>query len=63
MTDKNTFDMPFIIDPERAAKNIYQGLQTNKFEVYFPFRLGAILKVLRLLPYALYFPVTRRMSK
>ncbi|WP_208978697.1 hypothetical protein [Pseudovibrio denitrificans] len=63
MTDKNTFAMPFLLTPEQAAKDIYEGLQRNSFEVYFPFRLGAIMKVLRMLPYALYFPVMRRMSK
>ncbi|QUS55074.1 SDR family NAD(P)-dependent oxidoreductase [Pseudovibrio brasiliensis] len=63
MTDKNTFDMPFLLTPEQAAKDIYEGLQRKSFEVYFPFRLGAIMKVLRMLPYALYFPVMRRMSK
>ncbi|KZL17996.1 putative oxidoreductase [Pseudovibrio axinellae] len=63
MTDKNTFEMPFILTPEAAAQVIYRGLERSKFEVAFPFRLAAILKGLRLLPYALYFWVTKRMSK
>ncbi|KZL03065.1 MULTISPECIES: SDR family NAD(P)-dependent oxidoreductase [unclassified Pseudovibrio] len=63
MTDKNTFEMPFLLGPEQAANDIYRGLEKRKFEIYFPFRLAAIMKILRLLPYALYFPVTRRMSK
>ncbi len=63
MTDQNKFPMPFIVTAEHAAQKIFKGLQKRKFEVFFPSFLGFVLKFLRILPYALYFPIAKRITK
>ena len=55
LTDKNTFNMPFIKTPEFAANKIYKGLTKSKaFEIHFPKELTIFLKFLRILPYRVY---------
>lgn len=61
LTDKNDFKMPFLLEPEAAARHIVRGIERDGFEIAFPLPFVAILKLLRLLPYRLYFPLTRRM--
>ncbi len=57
LTDKNDFPMPFIISPEKAAGIIARGLKSSRFEIVFPWQMFLLMKLLRLLPYALYFPI------
>ena len=59
LTDKNKFPMPFLIEADVAAGHIYQGMAKGKFEIVFPLAFALILKTLRMLPYSLYFRVTR----
>lgn len=61
LTDRNTFPMPFLIEAEDAARRIAKGLRSERFEIAFPRRFVAILRILRVLPYALYFAITRRL--
>lgn len=61
LTDKNTFAMPFLIEPDQAADAIIRGLQSRRFEIAFPRIFVMLLKVLRLLPYSLYFRLTRKL--
>lgn len=64
LTDRNEFPMPFRIEAEDAARRIYRGLvHGRRFELDFPRRFTWMLKLLRLLPYALYLPVVRRMTR
>lgn len=62
LTDRNTFSMPFLMDADAAAARIARGLARGRFEVAFPRRLVVPLKLLRCLPRAALFAVTRRMS-
>jgi len=55
MTDSNDFPMPFLLEPEDASRRIIAGLKSDRFEVVFPTRLALIMKLLRLLPYRIYF--------
>ena len=61
LTDKNPFPMPFLMDVDKAAARLADGLEGNRFEITFPRRFTWLLKALRLLPYPLYFALTRRL--
>ena len=63
MTDKNDFEMPSLITPEEAATEIIKGFEKGEFEIHFPKGFTRMLKALRLLPYALYFPAIKRSTK
>jgi NADP-dependent 3-hydroxy acid dehydrogenase YdfG len=60
LTDRNDFPMPFLMSVEDASRRVVQGLARGGFEVCFPRRFAYILKAMRLLPYALYFPLVGR---
>lgn len=59
LTEKNDFAMPAIITPEAAASATLQGLARGQFEIHYPKRFTLWLKLLRLLPYRLYFRLMR----
>jgi len=61
MTEVNEFPMPFLIDVDRAVRRILRGLESRRFEIHFPRRLSWQLKLLRCMPYPLFFALTRRM--
>ena len=63
MTRKNDFDMPAIIQPDKAAQAIMRGLDGRRFEIHFPHRLTRTLKLIRALPYAASLRLTRRLSR
>lgn len=60
LTDRNDFHMPHLISAEEAAREIVAGLSTGRFEIHFPRAFTRQLKLLRLLPYRLYFRLIRR---
>ncbi len=62
LTDRNEFKMPFLMDPDDAAEQMVRGLETGRFEITFPKRFTWGMKILRCLPYGLYFAISRRMS-
>lgn len=59
LTDRNDFRMPFLMPVDKAAERMARGFRTDRFEITFPKRFTWQLKLLRLLPYALYFPLVR----
>ncbi len=63
LTEKNTFNMPFMVSAEHAAKVIYKGLEAEKFEINFPRRFTWLFKLAQRLPYAMYFPLMKRMMQ
>ena len=63
LTDKNDFEMPFLVDVEFATKRILAGIDKGKFEIVFPGIFGFIMKLLRTLPYSVYFLVTKKLVK
>ncbi len=63
-TRLNSFKMPFLKSAEYAADKIYKGLiMNNKFEIYFPFLIVYFVKILRILPYNLYFYIWKKIGK
>jgi NAD(P)-dependent dehydrogenase (short-subunit alcohol dehydrogenase family) len=63
LTAKNRFNMPGIVSPEEAARRMLLGLGSQAFEIAFPRGLVARMKLLRLLPYRLYFPLVARATR
>ena len=60
LTDKNDFRMPHLITADEAAASLIAGLRAGDFEIHFPRAFTRQLKLLRLLPYRLYFALVRR---
>jgi len=60
LTDKNDFPMPFLMEPDDAARRIAKGLRSNAFEIAMPRRFTWIMKGLAMLPYPVLFALTRR---
>jgi short-subunit dehydrogenase len=56
ITKKNNFKMSLVMDPDKAANIIFNNV-TNKdnFEIIFPKIFVNFLKILRILPYKIYF--------
>lgn len=54
LTDKNDFQMPFLVEAKDAAKIIKNGIEKKKKEIHFPWQFSLIFKLLRVLPYPLY---------
>jgi len=63
LTRQNRFKMPALITPEQAAHEILRGWARGEFEIHFPKRFTRWMKALRLLPYSLFFAVTRRLRQ
>lgn len=63
LTDKNEFPMPFLMPVDEAVERIVSGLKSNAFEIRFPRRLAWILTAFKFIPDALYFAITRRMTR
>ena len=62
-TRLNSFKMPFLKSADFAADKIYNGLVfKNKFEIYFPFLVVYFVKILRILPYRLYFYIWKKIG-
>ena len=62
LTAQNNFQMPALILPEEAAKAMLAGWSEGLFDIHFPKRFTAWLKLLRLLPYRVYFALVRRFT-
>ena len=63
LTDLNPFPMPFLMEADEAADRIVKGLARGVFEITFPRRFTWLVKLARILPYALYFPLIRKTTK
>ncbi len=51
LTQRNTFKMPFLIEPPEAARRMIAGIEAGQRMVAFPRRLNAVLQVLRYTPF------------
>ncbi len=62
LTAQNNFQMPALITPEQAATAMLAGWAEGLFDIHFPKRFTAWLKLMRLLPYRAYFALVRRFT-
>jgi NAD(P)-dependent dehydrogenase (short-subunit alcohol dehydrogenase family) len=60
LTAGNEFAMPGLISPQEAAGHILRGWAKGRFEMNFPRRFTAWMRLLRCLPDAWYFAAVRR---
>ncbi|SBS29890.1 NADP-dependent 3-hydroxy acid dehydrogenase YdfG [Marinomonas aquimarina] len=63
LTQRNDFDMPFIMSPEQAAHRIEQAISKRVYEYAFPKRLSAVLALARLFPRTWFKHNARKRSK
>lgn len=50
LTEQNEFPMPFMVEPDEAAKAICDGLESGRMEIVFPLPMAILMKAARLLP-------------
>jgi NADP-dependent 3-hydroxy acid dehydrogenase YdfG len=60
LTDRNKYRMPFLMEVDRAAEILADGLERGKREIHFPKPLSWTIKTLRVLPYPLYSWIIRK---
>ena len=60
LTTGNDFPMPHLIEPEEAARQMIAGYAAGDFEIDFPKAFTRQLRLLRHLPYGLYFRAIRK---
>jgi len=60
LTDRNEFDMPFLMEPGPAARRIVRAIRRRRAVYDFPFRMAMVSRLLRLLPRRLYDRIARR---
>ena len=63
LTDKNDFDMPLLMEVEKASDRIIYGIAQNRFEIAFPRRLAWGLKILAVLPKFLFMRIAKKMLR
>ncbi len=54
MTDKNEFFMPFLMEPEKAAEIIVNGIKKEKRIIQFPLPISLAVRILRIIPDSLF---------
>jgi NAD(P)-dependent dehydrogenase (short-subunit alcohol dehydrogenase family) len=62
LTAQNAFDMPALITPEQAAQAMLDGWAAGSFDIHYPKRFTRWMKLLRVLPHRVYFPLVRRFT-
>ena len=63
LTEKNSFEMPHLMEADEAANEIFKGLQSNIFEIAFPAPFVRQMRFLKWLPDRFYFPLIRKVTK
>lgn len=64
LTSKNDFKMPQLMQPDFAAKKIFEELNKSyRFDITFPLFLSSFLKFLSILPYKISLKITSKFLK
>lgn len=57
MTDKNDFDMPAIMEPEAAAREMFEHMNSGSFKKSFPYGFSLVFRLGQFLPDWLYYRI------
>ncbi|SEN32123.1 NADP-dependent 3-hydroxy acid dehydrogenase YdfG [Pseudorhodobacter antarcticus] len=57
LTDKNDFTMPFLMEPEEAARHMFELMQTDRFKANFPTVFSWLFRLSQFLPDWAYYRV------
>ncbi len=57
LTDKNSFTMPFLMEPAEAADHMFRHTQTNRFKVSFPTVFSWLFRLSQFLPDWAYYRI------
>ena len=57
LTDKNDFAMPFLMEPEQAAREIFELMQTDRFKSNFPTLFSWLFRLSNFLPDWAYYRI------
>lgn len=57
LTDKNSFNMPFIMEPEAAALTMFEHMNTDRFKTSFPWAFGSMFRLSQFLPDWAYYRI------
>ena len=57
LTDKNTFSMPFLMEPAEAADHMFRHMQTDRFKVSFPTVFSWLFRLSQFLPDWAYYRI------
>ena len=60
LTDKNDFEMPFLMEPDEAAREMFEFMLTDRFKKSFPWLFSMVFRVGQFLPDWLYYRVFGR---
>ena len=60
LTDRNELKMPYLMEVDDAVQRVWDGLNSDEFEIAFPRRFAWQLKTMQKLPNAAYFPLIRK---
>jgi short-subunit dehydrogenase len=55
--------MPFIMEADKAAEVIFEGLMQKKYDITFPFQMKFLFKFLKILPRPIYFLLVKILTK
>jgi len=57
LTDKNSFSMPFLMEPAEAADHMFRHMQTDRFKVSFPKVFSWLFRLSQFLPDWAYYRI------
>ncbi len=55
LTEKNDFKMPFLMEPEEAAQEVFDHMNSDGFKKSFPFAFSLFFRLAQFLPDAIYY--------
>lgn len=60
LTDKNDFSMPFLMEPDAAARAMFEHMGTDRFKASFPTLFSWLFRLSQFLPDAIYYRIFGR---